>query len=137
MVNNNSLIVYEDAGIIRSSCEVGEGLRTAVVNQTKFEERCINRVARYLNGDKSRTSHRKYIERLIQQEASDYRRRGKKEDAELFTTLATYDDDGEEIEYEPEDVLADVEGEAISKETAALAAEDDRRKAMIVGSWTR
>jgi len=133
---NTSLIVYENDWIIRRIYEVADGLRTVIVDQTKFEERCINRVARYLNGDKSRTSHRNYIERLIQQEASDYRRRGKKEDAELFTTLATFGDDGEEIEYEPEDVLADVEGEVIAKETAALLAQDDRRKELIVGSWT-
>src|SRR5690625_1135804 len=133
---NTSLIVYENDLIIRRIYEVADGLRTVIVDQTKFEERCINRVARYLNGDKSRTSHRNYIERLIQQEASDYRRRGKKEDAELFTTLATFGDDGEEIEYEPEDVLADVEGEVIAKETAALLAQDDRRKELIVGSWT-
>lgn len=136
MINNNSLIVYENEWIIQRIYEVGDGLRTAVVDQTKFEERCINRVARYLNGDKSRTSHRNYIERLIQQEASDYRRRGKKEDAELFTTLATYDDDGEEMEFEPEDALTDVEDEVIARETAALLAQDDRRKEMIVGSWT-
>src|SRR5690625_1137597 len=79
---NTSLIVYENEWIIRRIYEVADGLRTAVVDQTKFEERCINRVARYLSGGKNRTSHRNYIERLIQQEASDYRRRGKKEDAE-------------------------------------------------------
>ena len=133
---NTSLIVYENDWIIRRIYEVADGLRTVIVDQTKFEERCINRVARYLNGDESRTSHRNYIERLIQQEATDYRRRGKKEDAELFTTLATSGDDGELIEYEPEDVLADVEGEVISKEMAALLAQGDRRKELIVGSWT-
>lgn len=135
MINNNSLIVYENDWIIRRIYEVADGLRTVIVDQTKFEERCINKVARYLNGDESRTSHRNYIERLIQQEASDYRRRGKKEDAELFTTLATFGDDGEEMEFEPEDVLADVEGEVLARETADLLAQDDRRKELIVGSW--
>src|SRR5690625_3626929 len=130
---NTSLIVYENEWIIRRIYEVADGLRTAVVDQTKFEERCINRVARYLSGGKNRTSHRNYIERLIQQEASDYRRRGKKEDAELFTTLATLGDDGEEMEFEPEDVLADVEGEVLSKESAALLAQEDRRRELIGG----
>src|SRR5690625_3213559 len=134
---NNSLIVYENDWIIQRSYEVADGLTTVIVDPTKSEERCINRIARYLNGAKNRTNHRNYIERIIKQAASDYRRRGKKEDAELFTTLATLGDDGEDMEFEPEDVLADVEGEVISKETAALLAQDDRRKELIAGSWTR
>ena len=127
--------VYENDWIIRKVYEVSDGLRSLVADQTKFEERCINKVAEYLSGDKERINHRRYIERLIYREASSYKDRGKKEDAELFTTLATFGDDGELIEFDPEDVLADVEGEVLTKETVALLAQDDRRKELIVGSW--
>src|SRR5699024_12243784 len=43
--------------------------------------------------------------------------------------------EGEDIEYEPEDVLANVEKEVLMKEMTDLLAQGDHRKKVIFGQW--
>lgn len=113
---------------------VSDNIRHKLVDQTLFEERCIKRVAEYISKCDSNINNRKYIERLINQVASVVIARNKREYAELFSDMATEDSEGDEMEYEPVDVLADVESDVIAKEMTALLAQDGRRKT-IVEAW--
>src|SRR5690625_4687094 len=132
---DNSFIVYQVSWIIERIYEVSDQLRTSVKDQTHFEERCINRISRYIKGDPRREKHRRYIEGMIQREASDFLSWCQKEDASIFTELVIEDDGEQEIEFEPLDVLANVESEVIRNETVTLLAEGDCMKSMILQSW--
>lgn len=135
MVENN-LIVYQTEWIITRIYEVSERIRHKVTDQTLYEERCIKRVADYLAQDKTNKRNKRYIERLINEVAAAVVTRNKNEHADIFTSLAIEDDDGEEVEFEPQDVLTDVESEVIQKETAAKLTQGDCRKELILGYWT-
>lgn len=137
-MSKNNLIVYETSWIINRIYEVSDNVRGLVTDQTLFEERCIKRVGEYLSKDKERYKHRRYIERLINEVATSVVDRNKNEYAELFSTLLAEHEDEEEqeIEFEPEDVLANVESEVIRNETIALLAEGDRIKSMVLQSWS-
>ncbi len=132
----NSLIVYEIAWVIRRIYEVSDRLRTSLVDQTLFEERCIDRVGEYLNKDKDNKHHRRYIERMIKEVASSVSTRNRNEYAELFISLSIgNEEEDEEIEFEPEDVLTDVESEIMKQETIALLTQDDRSK-KVLEAWS-
>lgn len=139
MQSNINLIVYESSWVIDRIYEVSDSIRERLTDQTLFEERCITRVGSYLKGDPTRINHKRYIERLIGEVASSVMERNRNEHAELFSTLTAEQgdqEDGDEIEFEPEDVLANVESEVIQKETIELLAENDRRKKKILESWS-
>lgn len=132
----HNLIVYKNKWIIERIYEVSDELRSRVTDQTLFEERCINRVGGYLDINSSNVRNRRYIERMIREVASSILGRNKNEAAELFTDLGTKDEESdEEIEYEPIDVLANVESEVIKKETITLLAQDDRRRTSVLEAW--
>lgn len=128
-------IVYENERIINKIYEVSDRIRGRVVDQTKFESRCINAVGKYLMGGNDRAKNFRYIKDMIIKEATAALERNKKEMAEVFSTLSTEGEDGEEIDFEPVDVLADVESEVMAKETATLLAEDDCKRKMVLQSW--
>src|SRR5699024_7400944 len=79
--------------------------------------------------------HTAYIKKSIEKEFYDAVGKYKTEESIRFSELTENNDYEEEIEFEPEDVLASVEDEVITKEMAALLAQDDRRKKVILGSW--
>lgn len=133
-MKNEEIVVYEVPWIIRRIYEVSDNLRSKVVDQTKFEERCIKKIARYIVPDAKRMKHKRYIERLIQREAKCYIDESKKEHGEIFSSLVDVGEDGEEIEFEPIDVLANVESEVMAKEITALLAQDGRRK-IVLDAW--
>lgn len=134
MVNKN-LIVYKNKWIIERIYAVSERIRNKVTDQTLFEERCIKRVAEYLALDESNSKNKRYIDRLINEVASAVVERNRNEYAELFTELNRTDDEGDEIEFEPQDVSANVEEDVIQRETAALLAQGDCKKEKILGFW--
>lgn len=136
-MNDNNLIIYETSWIINRIYSVSDSIRGLVTDQTLFEERCITRIGEYLSKDFTRTRHRRYIERMIGEVATSVIERNKNEYAELFSTLSAEQEDGEgqEIEFEPVDVLANVESEVIRNETIALLAEGDCKKSMVLQSW--
>lgn len=132
------IIVYETPWVINRIHSVSDRIRGRVVDQTLFEDRCIKRVGGYLIGDTSRTENRRYVDRLINEVAAEAVRRNKREEAELFSTLIADEEEGEEvpeIEFDPIDVLANVESEIIAKETVALLAEGDLKKEFVLQSW--
>lgn len=131
----NSLIVYENSWIINRIYEVSDAIRHRVVDQVKFEERCIERVGRYLNKSPGRINNKKYIERMIWEVAKISIGLFKKDETTLMSEMITENDNGEDVEFEPTDVLADVESEVMAKEITALLAQDGRRK-VILEAWS-
>jgi|SRR5699024_2369340 len=131
----NKTIVYEIGWILERIYTVSDRVRNKLTDQSLFEERCIERVANYLNVCESHRRNKRYIERLINEVASAVLTRNRNEHAEIFSELSKKDEDGEELEFEPEDVLADVEKEVMAKEMTALLAQDDHRKKEILGYW--
>lgn len=132
----NNLIVYENDWILERIYEVSDRIRDKLVDQTLFEERCIKRVSGYLSICETNKRNRRYIERLINEVASAVIERNRNEHTSLFSALIiTEGDEGEEVEFEPQDVLANVEEEVLAKETATLLAQDDCRDKMILRYW--
>lgn len=128
-------VVFENRWIIEKIYEESERLSYYITDTSRFEERCIEYVARYLNKYQGARNSRRYIQRLIMCKSQEAKEVFKKEHYTTFGGLAALNEDGDELEYEPEDVLANVESEVITKETIDLLAQDDRRKRLILGSW--
>src|SRR5690625_4541972 len=131
----NNLIVYENRWIIEEIYSVTDRIRNKVTDTTLFEERVINRISEYLHKKEANKKNSRYIIRMINEVARSVVNRNKNEHAQTFSELTTVDCDGESIEFEPIDVLANVESDVIAKEMAALLAQDDRRKT-VVEAWT-
>ena len=131
----SSLVVYENNRILEKIYEVSDSIRDKLVDQTLFEERSIKRVGEYLLKDEKNIHNKRYINRIIYEVAKSVLERNKKEYSQLFVEFKTENEDGDEVEFDPKDVLADVESEIIAKEMTALLAQGDHRKKVILGSW--
>ena len=131
----NNLIVYENGWIIQRIYEVSDRIRDKLTDQTLFEERCIKRITDYLLICETNKRNKRYIERLINEVASAVIERNRNEYAELFSELSTESEEDKEMEYEPIDVLADVESEVIKRETVTLLAENDCRRLTVLEGW--
>src|SRR5690625_1477740 len=128
-------VVYEMEWLIERIYWESDKLLSYVSNTERFESRCINGLAEYLTAGEGNYKNKKQLIRIINRYVKEAKEKYRKEEAELFTTLLKHDEDGEGLEFEPTDVLADVEAEIITKETAALLAQGDRRKKLVIGSW--
>lgn len=129
-------IVYQNKWLIDRIYQVSDKIRSKVTYQIDFESRCIKRVAEYLALSDSNIKNRQYIEKMINEVASSVIKRNKNEHYSCFNELSYQDEDNSEIEFDPEDVLADVEAELINKETINLLAEGDRQKKVILEAWS-
>lgn len=101
---------------------------------TSFEHTCYVNIGREIKkGIKESTAATAhyYIERAKARHIS----RTTYEPPSYLADLSEQEEGEQEIEYEPEDVLANVESDVIAKEMAALLAQDDRRKS-VVEAWT-
>src|SRR5690554_3047613 len=132
----NILIVYKNEWILNAVYETSDRIRGKVTDQTLFEERAIKRVGEYLLQNKENRRNKRYIIRIINEVAKSVVERNKNEQSTLLTELIYTNEDGEEVEFEPVDVLADVESEVLKKETIDLLAKGDRRKKLIVECWS-
>ena len=140
--DNHELLVYELKWVLNVIYEVSDRIRGRLTDQTKYEERAINRVGRYLAIDKRNRYNKQYIIKLIEEVASSVIDRNKNEHYDLFTDLSEQDEETYEmIEYEPLDEMtasdyrySEVEDEVIAKKTAALLAQDNRRM-KIIKAW--
>src|SRR5690554_266790 len=131
----NILIVYKNEWILNAVYETSDRIRGKVTDQTLFEERAIKRVGEYLLQNKENRRNKRYIIRIINEVAKSVVERNKNEQYTLLTELIYTNEDGEEVEFEPVDVLADVESEVLKKETIDLLAKGDRRKLKVLESW--
>ena len=126
---------YKNEWVMANIYRVVDTISHKVTNTGNVERRAILRVGKYLAINQSNKNHKRYILRLIHREVIDALKRNRREYAEHLEDLTTSDDEGQAIEYEPEDVLANVESDVMLKETITLLAKDDRRKKMILSAW--
>ena len=130
-----SLLVYEIDWLLEWVYKESDKLRNILTDQTVFESRCIRKLGNYLSKDQANIKNKRYLKRIIKEEASDVIARYKNENYQIFTEMITEDSQGNVVEYEPKDVLADVEGSIIAKEMTALLAQDDHRTEAILIGW--
>lgn len=130
-------IVYENKWLIEMVYRVSDNIRDKVTEQVKFEKRCIEKLGKYLYEDIERIKNERYLRNMILKEASDaVNRQNKNEYYNTFSELSYVDESGEEIEFEPYDVLADIEGEILQKEMTTILANGSHKNYLILSCWS-
>ncbi|MCY7572461.1 MULTISPECIES: hypothetical protein [Bacillus] len=98
-----------------------------VPDQTSFEQRTLLSIGYWLDRYRENgRDKRALIQRIIKRESIKYMKETRKR------VVIAIDDS-----WEPQDVLADVEGAILLKEKTALLAQGDLRKEMILKNWSR
>lgn len=133
---NNDKLVYEIDWLIEYIYRESDKLLNHTTDPTKFELRCIKDIGDYIAKSELHKKNKRYLIRLVNRKAEETKRVNKKESAQLMSELAIESKDGQIEEFEPKDVLADVESNLMAKEMTALLAQDDQRKEFIVGCWS-
>lgn len=128
-------LIYQRKWIVEYVYYLSERERNNITDTSRLEDLIFGRIARYIKGDERKLNHSNIIKKLANQVVKQVRDDYKNESYELFEEISTKNNEGEEIEFEPMDVLADVESEIIAKEMTALLAQGDHRKKVILGSW--
>lgn len=127
---------YKHPWVLSEIYKAVSNIGSRVVNTERVESRIMNHVGQYLLANKANVKNRRYVRRLIYQEIHFALHRLKREHAEHIVDLNTNDEEGQAIEYEPEDVLANVgSAELEIKETITLLAKDDRKRKLILTEW--
>jgi len=113
-----------------------------IENQAEFECRCIRQIEKALqNFDTNRGKLKTLITGVIIKEKADYLARRTRKLVTMTMDKPLYiDKDGEEVEFEVADVLANVEADIIEQESvnekAALLAKGDSRRMAILTAWS-
>lgn len=128
-------LVYEIDWLLDYIYKESDKLIHKITDTTRFEDRCIKEIGEYLSIDDSNKHKRRYLIRLVNRKVKEALDNFRQEESELFTELSSYNKEEDEMEFEPEDVLADVESEVIAKEMTALLAQGDHLLEEIVGYW--
>lgn len=127
---------YNDKWVMSNVRRAVDSITHQITDTSKVERRVLIKVGRYLSLQDSNKNNKKHILRLIFREVNDSLKRNRREYAEHLADLTTQDEEGQDIEYEPEDVLANVGSAGLEiKETITLLAKDDRRRKTILNEW--
>lgn len=127
---------YQNEWVMSNLRRAINSISHQITNTNNVERRAIIQVGKYLAKDEKNKNNKKYILRIIYREVNQALQRNRREYAEHLADLATCDDEGQAIEYEPEDVLADINSAELEiKETITLLAKDDRRRTTILTEW--
>lgn len=139
MIKKENLIFIEEAMRHTEVIEVVERAASQIWHKvpdvTSFEHTCYVEIGKGIlrNEVKSIEGLANYI---TNRSAARHVNKTKYEPPITFSEMESEDrEDVEEIEFEPEDVLANVEGEVIKRETADLLAQGDCRKEKIIEFW--
>lgn len=130
----NEALVYEIKWLLDLIYWESDKLIGKITDTTRFEERCIRDLGNYLALDDNNKNNHRHLKLLVYRKVREAEEVFKKENSIVMSSMIEHDEEGKEKEFEPEDVLADVEGEVIAKEMAVLLAQDDRRK-KIIEAW--
>ncbi|MCY9090894.1 hypothetical protein [Bacillus mojavensis] len=129
----NRLQLAADSGAIPYVVREAEKLAHLIPDFTSFEQECYQAIGRSLENLSSNGREKKaLIRQIIRETRSRFlkNRRSRNE-------IAIEDINEEGTVWEPVDTLASVEGEVLLKEKAALLAQDDPRKTLILDTWIR
>src|SRR5699024_5810501 len=133
----NMKAVYEIDWLIERVYKEYVKLIGKIADTSRFEERCIKDLAQYLGSGEENKKHRRHLIRMINRHVGQAREIYKTNERVQYSVLGRKEAEKEYIamEFEPIDVLANVESELIAKEMTALLAQDDHRKKIILGNW--
>lgn len=133
---DNQIISYQHSWILDEVYKASDRLQSRITNTVAFEARLMNKIGKYITQDQRNIKNKRYIILMIHREIADALiRRTRKEYAIKFSEVSFNDEEGQSIEYEPVDVLANVEHGLEIKETITLLAKDDRRRNLILNAW--
>lgn len=132
-------IVYEIPWLINLiQMECG---RTCVVRTDLLEARVIEAIGKYLLEGEHRKRNKRFLRRLVFEKVITWSKLYKREEVVYFSDMALDDEEGNKEEFEPEDVLANIEGmlelEEKQKEMVTLLAQNDHRRKLILTAWTK
>lgn len=128
-------LVYEVDWLINRIYEESDKLLSRITSTERFEERCIKDIGEYLYLDKGNAKNKSHLIRLINRKVKEALESFKKEEHAYFSDVVEGEIFEDEIEFEPEDTLASVEGEVVTKEMTALLAQDDQKVRLILDYW--
>lgn len=127
---------YKYRWIIQELQRAVNRVSSQVSDTARIERRALQRVGEYLATHEEAFRNKKHITRLIYQETAFAINHSRRELAVSFEEITFEDKDGQTVEYEPLDVLANVaSGNLEIKETITLLAKDDRRKEFVLNAW--
>ncbi|MBO0602742.1 hypothetical protein I2483_13825 [Sporosarcina sp. E16_3] len=127
---------YSEKWVVDTVQRAVETIAHQLTDTAKVERRTLIKVGRYLAMDEGNKRNRGHIGRLIFREVNDALKRNRREHAEHLADLTSSDEEGQAIEYEPQDVLANVNSRNLEiKETINLLAKEDRRKEFVLNAW--
>lgn len=120
-------------------CIFRECEKTDVAKMDKLEKRVIKEIDSFLAKFPDRAQNRALMKRKVRRHVAGYKALYAQEQYSVFSNMVTNDEEGAEQQYEPADVLANVEGSVIdaveTKRTIDLLAQADRRKELVLTAW--
>lgn len=132
------VVVYEIPWIIEMIHRKVSEVSHLIIRTDKLEQQIVKKVGGYLLSQKGSSSHRKYIMKLIMREISLAKERYAIQHSDFFSDVSYTDEEGQSLDFEPEDVLANVEvTRLVTEETITLLAQGDRRDHFILNAWTQ
>lgn len=127
---------YKERWVTDTVRRAVETVAHKIVDTARVERRAMRQVGQYLARDAGNKNNRRHITHLIYREINASLTLYRREQAGHLADLTSNDEDGQAVEYEPQDVLANVNsGNLELKETITLLAKDDRRRKMILTEW--
>lgn len=109
--------------------------KVELANTEKLENRVIKELERFIEKFPHHSRNYTVLRTRVRNHISSSRKRFKSEDSVVFSGITLNNEDGEEKEFDPVDVLANVESEVTKEMTVDLLAQADRRKRLILSEW--
>lgn len=142
MIKKENLIFVEKAmsypKVIEAVEEVSSRIWYKIPNITSFEHTCYVNIGKEI--DKGIVENVESLARyIIKRAAARHVNRSIYEAPKLFSELEIElkrSNEDSDVEFEPEDVLANVENQVLQKEMIALLAQDDRSK-KVLEAWSK
>ena len=141
MIKNDNLIFIKEAMKHQEVLDVVEMVAETIWHKipdiTSFEHTCYVNIGKEM-AKKEVRSIRGLATHVANRSAAKHINATKYHTPTPFSDIESEingEEDTDEMEFEPEDVLANVESDVIAKEMTALLAQDDHRFKMILGYW--
>ena len=135
-MNVNQFECYKHDFVMSEIRKGLDSIATKITNTAMVEEEILNDIGRYLLQGVNNHKHKKFLRKRVYQGVAKSLKRSRRQHTTPFANLGSCDDEGQATEYDPEDVLADVNsGNLEVIETITLLAQSDRRKELILNAW--
>jgi thymidylate synthase len=128
-------VVYKNDWLLKMVDSEVAKVRHLITRSDKLETLIIKSLTEYILKDANNINHKRYLGRIIAQKISEAKKKYGTQKVIFLADLSQDDDEGHAIEYEPVDVLANVDSALEIKETITLLAKDDRRRELILNAW--